>query len=633
MKKKILAPSGQTRRYAPFFFSSGKTISRRLIAAYLAFYLLPMFVFSSFSYVQRQQTAIDNAHQMLENARTAVQADIHYMLNQTSTSLQTVATNTLILDYLENYSSNPHDYFMSAMWEFGPLLNSIIEINPMIASVRIYALDENIPRFRNVIYPAGNLKYTGHLKEIEALGYSQSWLSHSQELYQWQTQENMRDWLFHYTNPDPIVYSMFRKLYSDKTNAHIGYIEVSIRATDLLTWATFNREGISVFFLEEGKGLVDFENDVYQLKDVVEKNAIGPIDRNGVTRLNGRKMFVVVDDLDAPQVQMILTLPYDQVLGSVASHGYDIAVGVVVGALLLLVFVFRIFKNVPTRLNLLVDNIEKLRAGEADVALGDDEGDEISLVNETLSQLIDHNNRLINTVYKVQLAEKDAKLSYLEAQIDPHFLFNSLEAIRMSAQLARAQDVADALVALSSVLRVRINYDGMATLEQETYILRNYIFVENIRLENRVMLEIIADEGLEGSKMPSLLLQPLAENAVRHGMQRAGIMLLIKVEILRREGGRLLIRITDNGDGMDVARLEEITAHMKNMEEGQALSNAKANGVGLSNIYQRLKLIYGDQAQLDIVSIAGSGTQIEIIIPQTDAIKDEEFEKMINNSY
>ena len=589
-----------------------KAIRRRLVITYVAFYFIPMIIFNAFIFSQRRQAAIDSAWQNMESARTAVVNDAQYIIGQMEATARTVATNNFVVDYLDNYSSDPHAHFISAMWDFGPFLNSITEINPMITSVRIYSLDENIPRFQNVIYPASNLAYTGLEQQIASLGYGELWLSGSQQLHEWQTEENVRDWLFHYTNPNPIVYSLYRKIYSDRTNAEIGYIEVSIDAVDLLAWPTFNREEMSLFFLDERMGLIDWANDERGLRSHIIMDALSDITADNTLLLDGQKYLISVSKLNAPQVTLVLTYPYPLALSGAMGYWSDVVVVTFAGALALFLFTWRIFRNVPGRLNLLVNNIQKLSAGEADVDLTDTHDDEISLVNETLSQMIEHNNTLINTVYKVELAERDAKLSYLEAQIDPHFLFNSLEAIRMSAQLANASDVADALVALSSVLRVRINHGGFTTLKQEIFILRNYVQVENFRLGSRVMLEIIASARLMEASMPSLILQPLAENAVRHGMRTDRIALLLKVEVIQEQDECLLLRVTDNGVGIPQDRLQLLREYIQG---GKTLPDTSGNGVGLANIYQRLKLLYNSHASMHIDSVPGAGTQVDIRIP------------------
>ena len=180
--------------------------------------------------------------------------------------------------------------------------------------------------------------------------------------------------------------------------------------------------------------------------------------------------------------------------------------------------------------------------------------------------MLQHINQLINRVYRVELSEKEATLRSLRMQMDPHFLFNALEAIRMSVTLGYYDRVEEALVALSSILRRRLRDDVTCTIAEEVETAREYIKVENLRYNDRILMQTKVDESLEKRRIPALTVQPLVNNAVRHGFTGGREYLMIRVEIMQ-EAGNILIRVTDNGAGMNEERLEQIRSCMRDGEK------------------------------------------------------------------
>ena len=275
---------------------------------------------------------------------------------------------------------------------------------------------------------------------------------------------------------------------------------------------------------------------------------------------------------------------------------------------LMIIFLHRSFRLVPLRLKKLVKRMQQVRAGSMEVEFEDSYEDEISEVNQTLNQMLKHINSLINTVYRIELSEKEATLRFLRMQMDPHFLFNALEAIRMSVTLGYYDKVEEALVALSNILRVRLRSNAKSTVREELQLTQEYVKVENLRYNDHILLQIHSDEQLSGIELPSLMIQPLAANAIRHGYRQDRPYLMIRIEI-RQEDGGMLIRVTDDGAGMTAEQLEKVRQCMR---EGRTMDEKTEHGTGLANLATRLRLNYQDGARIEIESLEGEGTQIEI---------------------
>lgn len=201
-----------------------------------------------------------------------------------------------------------------------------------------------------------------------------------------------------------------------------------------------------------------------------------------------------------------------------------------------------------------------------------------------------------------------AEIKALQAQINPHFLFNSLNTIvaliRTKPELARKL-----LVNLGDFFRQNLqsSEQEMITLEQEVKHVRSYLAIEEARFGDRIKISISIPEGIFMAKLPPLTLQPLVENAIRHGLKnkKAGG----EVEIVgHQEGSKVRIQIIDNGIGMEVNKISQIT-------EAQQISSEEGCGIALSNVYQRLIAHYGNEASFTITSQANEGTTVTLEFP------------------
>jgi LytS/YehU family sensor histidine kinase len=194
----------------------------------------------------------------------------------------------------------------------------------------------------------------------------------------------------------------------------------------------------------------------------------------------------------------------------------------------------------------------------------------------------------------------EAELRALRAQVNPHFLFNALTTIGYLIQTAPDRAF-DTLMRLTALLRgvLRRSEGEFATLGEEIELIESYLNIERARFEDRLRVTIDAPDSLRSLRIPALLVQPLVENAIKHGISpsRAGGEVVISARIA--PGDRLLISVRDTGLGASE----------------QALIAGRKRGVGLSNVERRLKTHYGDQASFSVRSAPGVGTKVELSLP------------------
>ena len=241
--------------------------------------------------------------------------------------------------------------------------------------------------------------------------------------------------------------------------------------------------------------------------------------------------------------------------------------------------------------------------------------DEISELYDYLGTMIWKIQKLISDVYREQLhaeqlkiEQKEAEFKMLASQINPHFLYNTLEVIRMKARASKQYDIEELVKMLAKILRKNIQAGSQdVEIQTEVELITCYLKIQQYRFGERIQYEIDMDPEMEHIRILPLILQPIVENSIVHGLEvKEGIgHILIAIS---REGSDLLILVEDDGVGMEKEQLEALRSNMNRRNE---------NGphIGMQNVHQRIRLRYGENYGLELDSASGVGTRVKIRIP------------------
>jgi len=214
-------------------------------------------------------------------------------------------------------------------------------------------------------------------------------------------------------------------------------------------------------------------------------------------------------------------------------------------------------------------------------------------------------NNLIKENYSKQILLKDTRYKALQAQINPHFLYNTLDTINWTARVNRQEQISVMVEALANLMRRSISKGDIITIGEDIEILKNYLTIQKIRYEERLVFQLDVDDKLLGYSIPKLTLQPVVENAVNYGLEKTIGVCNIKVEA-KEEEGKIKIIIEDNGPGMEPEFLDKL-------RRGKV--KTAGSGIGLKNIDERIKITYGDSYGLFLASKPSRGTRVTICIP------------------
>lgn len=215
---------------------------------------------------------------------------------------------------------------------------------------------------------------------------------------------------------------------------------------------------------------------------------------------------------------------------------------------------------------------------------------------------------------------KEAQLKYLQSQINPHFLFNSLNAGAQLAMLEDAEKTCIFVEKMADFFRYNVK-KGLedASLEEELAAVENYIYILNVRFAGEIHFTRQADERIMDCRVPSMILQPIVENAVNHGIRNIDWEGCIHLEIMEEEG-RIFIRIRDNGKGMSQERIQEVLSGQAG--DGEEQSDSTGVGMGMNNVISRLELYYNQKNLVEIRSRGeNKGTEVILKLPKTGGQK------------
>ncbi len=336
-----------------------------------------------------------------------------------------------------------------------------------------------------------------------------------------------------------------------------------------------------------------------------------------VITYDGKSYLFVKQQLRFQDWLLVSLIPYDDVLSGinqVYQTNFIWQIGFLMLFLLILIYLLRQFTKPVVQLGQVASSIE---AGNLSIRSHVRGGDEIGRLGKSFDHMLDRVEEMIEQITYEQERKRKAELSMLQAQIHPHFLFNILNSIRMRILLRGDQENADLLSSLSKLLRMTIQQqEEMIILRDEADIAERYMQLMQSTLKEPFQYKIHLTSDTLMELVPRFILQPIIENALIHGIEKHNGFITIQSWI--GEQDRLVISIQDNGLGMSDVQLSELKARLWEVSQEPLVDDNinRLSGIGLANVFDRLRMIYGDNARIDITSELGQGTLITINIPR-----------------
>lgn len=386
---------------------------------------------------------------------------------------------------------------------------------------------------------------------------------------------------------------VFKDIYSSKKGVLLFDIKPEVLANTVITdFTNHNYDRRVVITTSADEVIFDSEVEAESFTDLIyNPRYMTKIKHSDTT---GLKVYTIINK--------------DQLYRPIEQMQSLVIIIIIISIIVIVIFSFMWSQKISAPIISLSKSMKKVTNGIYETIPDTNQNDEIGILVNTYNIMLVKIKTLIEDVYLAKLNRKEAELSALQMQINPHMLYNTLESIRMKSIINNDLEVSNMIKILGKMFRISLDRSsGPNYIQDEITYVRTYIQLQNIRYENRFILDIDISQAVMCKKIIPMVFQPIIENAINHGFKDKKVNCVIFISGESHDRG-VTITISDNGSGMNEKLVEEVIAKLN---QNQITSTS----IGLSNIANRLRLNYGDKHEFLIVSKEGVGTTIRLIIP------------------
>ena len=329
----------------------------------------------------------------------------------------------------------------------------------------------------------------------------------------------------------------------------------------------------------------------------------------------GKEGIYLTSSNSASGFRAVYYFAYASSLESIDNLNRTLTTGILILLFITITAGFILSISVNKRFVIVLDKIKEVSRGNLKIEPSRLGNDEIGIFDTSFTQMVGQVSQLIETNYVMEMKKKDAEFMALQAQINPHFLFNSLEIINSLIEVEKYDTACEVNARLSALLRYSINHNssGIVTLAEEINYMNNYVYIQSIRFGSKFTFHTDIDESCLDCHIIKLVFQPFIENSIKHGFN--GIPSGGSIFFCVKAGEKnLLITIADNGKGMETSEFEKLSAKLEKDDFDDFQDQNES--IGILNIHYRLKLKFGAAYHLTITTKEGEGMRTELIIPR-----------------
>jgi two-component system sensor histidine kinase YesM len=585
-------------------FIGNMKLRNKLILGYILIALLPSGLTLFFMLDGMIRSVAENNYHINEITFRQIKETIEAELIQNTTVTDNIAGERLTRRYLtKSYISEDGaggDAMVEKYTDYREFTSLYRNMFNMMShepvSVRFYSSNPEILKDFNLISPLTD--------EIIATG----WYSRVME------REGVKVVIDPYINSrGEAVFAMSYKLIYDIAPGLINVLYIEIKESSVYRYINNEAENKEIYVINANGKVVSSTDRGAFGKDASEIGALS------VDRGNFRERLYFSDNLSPYGLlngwSIVTIVPNDALnaeIGRIIANGLLVTAIVFIVSIAIIVF----FANTITkRTRALMKNMSDFKEGNMEIEIKTDYRDEIGNISKGLKDMTERINLLINDVYIAEMNAKNLtiernreEIHALQSQINPHFIFNTMEAIRMNLLIKKDTETAGIVEAYASLVRESINWRAdVISLREEMAFIKDFLLIQKFRFRDKMDYKITVDETLLDYSILKFAIQPIVENSFNHGIEKKESAGTVEINIAR-DGEQMLIEVKDDGVGMTEGELS-------NIRETMFTENADSGRVGLRSVARRLHLFYNGKSSVTIDSAAGKGTTVTIRLP------------------
>ena len=585
------------------WFGNAK-IQKKIMIIYICIGTIPILLLGLFALSQERKTLMERERRNIEDSLSQGASQLKSQILVYNNLSDYIAFNQPISDVLIGDYDDIFSMYEQYTATVDPVLSSLKYFNPNINQITIY-LDEDIVKHDTTVDSLHNIEGEKWYREYKnSVNQKVKWIIDGKE----KTSFSARTM--------PIM----------EQNKQKGILYLDVNYDTLFSgFDDISRDGYGLYVIDKA-GNVLFEKDTFdqnnENKAATKKDRRDQSAKNGTvdkSRLSLKKLkekmadqakgkrsnyLIVSADAGVDDWQVIAYQPQKMMAREVQTL-VVLIFGIIAICIVTSVVASKAFSRFVVRdIERLRDNMQAVEEGNMELTVTSDAKDEVGSLIRGFGSMLGEINRLIHEVYESKLIQRKSEMTALQAQINPHFLYNSLSLINWKALEAGQQDISKITLALSSFYRTSLNRGkNVLTIEKEIENMKSYLEIQLCMHDNDFDVIMDIDEEILPYQTLNLLLQPLVENAIDHGIDlKEDGRGYIKI-IGRKDDSNIYLTVEDNGVGIEPELLSSILEF-------------KTKGYGVRNVNQRVQLYYGEEYCLRIESEVGKGTRCTINIPQ-----------------
>ncbi len=585
-------------------FMYDMSIANKIIVFTIVITLIPLLCMSLLYYYKMEQVVENELSSSYQQEVSQYIDNINYKFD----IYQTFADNIALNRTIEELFSKQDKITIDQTIETSNLIKK--EINSLILLKDIQELDSIMLYANNDKFPSDGI----HIRSIS--------LVDGHDWYRKISLEDMKKPFFYITPGRKKKIISFTAPINNFTSAilkqQMGFVKIDIDAESFFRidseyWNEKNKD----IFIMDNNGEFIFGSNKEKLIKFKQEDDLNIIASNfGVvfTNISGKKEVVIHKPISKQGWSVVFLYYYDEMkekLDEIMNLIILSAISLFIIIITLVLAFSRVFSN---RIKELVKKMEMVKRGSLEIDTHIPGKDEIGILEHNFYDMIEKVKELIMKNYVQQLEKREAELNALQFQINPHFLYNTLESINAIATVYDCEEICDICEGLGDMFRYSINRgkSEFVLLYKELEHIDNYIQIQKIRFKNCFDVFYNVDEKIKSCKTLKFILQPIVENSIVHGFYNKKEKGYLEICAYIKDYC-LFIKVLDDGCGMSEEQLKNLTDYVNGREE-KLLKNYKKS-IGVKNVNDRIKLTYGNQYGIEIKSKTGAGTQVIIKLP------------------
>lgn len=442
-------------------------------------------------------------------------------------------------------------------------------------------------------------------KELNKIkGYETVWISSQPTMFKSEKPIN------------PYQISIARTLRDDSLNIY-GYVIVTIMENKINQIFENMNGKEEMILLDSSNQIISHTNDDRIGEKFKYSDQLTEENSSNIFEISKKDYLIAEQKISFTGWKLVSLIPYKQATSKINTIFNKVVAFQVLFFTIFLILMTYLLRTITKPIVRLGNVADLVQQGDLNIRSRIKSKDEIGRLSSSFDQMLNTINKMIQDITATQERKRKAELDMLQAQINPHFLFNVLNSIRMKVMVKGDKDSANMISSLSKLLRMTISKDKeIITFQEEVQIVLDFINIMNMRQKEKVDVEITIHEEANLIMIPRFILQPIIENSIIHGLNQSAGKIIVNAEMTENE---VMIMIEDNGGGMDeqtLFHLKRKFIHSNTLDNSPSKNNKGFSSIGISNVYERMYMTFGQEFKMDIKSELGKGTQVIMSIPK-----------------